>query len=165
MKKVVVCGPYNAGKTSFVRNINRQEFVGTEEPELDTVSLKEVGTTTTVGIEVNFLKCADKDIMFVGVPGQSRFDFIWEVVGDQFDALLFFIPSFSTLRDVKFYIDFFSRFNSYRDAFKLLVITHPHRANEDKLFAFRSLGLPVRILDPTDEKAVKALALEVAAKI
>jgi len=165
MKKVVVCGPYNAGKTSFVKNVNRQEFLGTEEPEINPVSLKEIGTTTTVGVEVNFLKHAGKEVMFLGVPGQPKFDFIWEIVGNRFDALLFLIPSFSTLRDVKFYIDFFSQFNSYREAFKLLVVTYPDRINQDKLFAFKSLGLPVVVLDPTDERAVKKLALEVAAKV
>lgn len=165
MKKVVVCGPYNAGKTTFVRNVNRQEFLGTDEPEIDVISLKEAGTTTTVGVEVNFLKSSGKEVMFVGVPGQPRFDFIWEVVGGRFDALLFLIPSFMTLKDAKFYVDFFSGFDSYRDALKLLVVTYPQKADESKLFAFKSLGLPVRVLDPTDEEAVRRLAREVASKI
>ena len=165
MKKVVVCGPYNAGKTSFVRNVNRHEFLGTEEPELDLVSLKEVGTTTTVGVEVNFLKCADKEVMFVGVPGQQRFDFIWEVVGGRFDGILFLIPSFSNLREAKFYVDLFSRFDSYNNALKFLVVTYPQKIDEHKLFSFKSLGLPVRLLDPTDEKSVRKLAEEVVAKI
>ena len=165
MKKVVVCGPYNAGKTTFVRNVNRQEFLGTDEPEIDVISLKESGTTTTVGVEVNFLKDSGKEVMFIGVPGQPRFDFIWEVVGGRFDALLFLIPSFVTLKDAKFYVDFFSRFDSYRDALKLLVVTYPQKADESKLFAFKSLGLPVRVLDPTDEEAVISLAREVVSKI
>ena len=165
MKKVVVCGPYNAGKTTFVRNVNRQEFLGTDEPEIDVISLKESGTTTTVGVEVNFLKDSGKEVMFIGVPGQPRFDFIWEVVGGRFDALLFLIPSFVTLKDAKFYVDFFSGFDSYRDALKLLVVTYPQKADESKLFAFKSLGLPVRVLDPTDEEAVISLAREVVSKL
>ncbi len=165
MKKVVVCGPYNAGKTSFVRNVNRHEFLGTEEPELDLVSLKEIGTTTTVGVEVNFLKYAGKEVMFVGVPGQRRFDFIWEVVGGRFNGILFLIPSFSNLREAKFYVDLFSQFDSYKDALKLLVVTYPQKMDEHKLFVFKSLGLPVRLLDPTDEESVRKLAEEVASKI
>ena len=165
MKKVVVCGPYNAGKTSFVRNLNRQEFIGTEEPEVDISSFKESGTTTTVGVEVNFLNFAGKEVMFVGVPGQCRFDFIWEVVGGQFDAVLFLIPSFLTLRDAKFYVDFFSKFDSYRNALKLIVVTYPQKVDESKLFAFKSLGLPVKILDPTDEEAVKRFAMEIVEKL
>ncbi len=162
MKKVVVCGPYNAGKTSFVRNVNPNEFLGTEELELDISSFRELGTTTTVGVEVNFLKSANKEVMFIGVPGQPKFDFIWEVVGERFDAVLFLIPSFVTLKETKFYLDFFSRFDSYRDALKFLVVTYPQKINESKLFAFKSLGLPVKILDPTDEEAVKRLAIEIA---
>ena len=165
MKKVVVCGPYNAGKTSFVRNVNPNEFLGTEEPELDITSFRELGTTTTVGVEVNFLKSADKEVMFIGVPGQPKFDFIWEVVGERFDAVLFLIPSFVTLKDAKFYLDFFSRFDSYHGALKFIVVTYPQNVDESKLFAFKSLGLPVKILDPTDEKAVKKLALEIAKKL
>ena len=161
MKKVIVCGPYNAGKTTFVRNVNREEFVGTDEPEIDVMTLKEAGTTTTVGVEVSFLRRADKEIMFIGVPGQLKFDFIWEVVGNSFDGILFLIPSFLTLKEAAVYVDFFSRFESFKSAFKSLVVTYPERLSESKIFGFRSFGFPVKVLNPRDESAVKQFALEI----
>ncbi len=165
MKKVIVCGPYNSGKTTFVKNINREEFIGTDEPEIDLSSLEELETTTTVGVEVNFVKLANKDVMFVGVPGQFRFDFIWEVIGGQFDGIVFMIPSFSEPEEIKPYIEFFSQLDSYKDAYKLLLLTYPKKAERGKVNRFYTLGLPVRIIDPTDEQIVRAVAFEIAARI
>lgn len=165
MKKVVVCGPYNAGKTTFVRNINEGEFLGTDEPEIDISSLQELGTTTTVGVEVNFLKIGNKEVMFVGVPGQSRFDFIWEIIGGHFDGIIFMIPSFSTLKEANVYINSFSKLKPYKNAYKLLLITYPNRVDEIKLTSFKSLGIPLKLIDPTNKTAVKKLAIEVASKV
>jgi len=165
MKKVIVCGPYNAGKTTFVKNINRKEFVGTDEPEIDISSLEELETTTTVGVEVNFLNLGNKEVMFVGVPGQFKFDFIWEVIGGQFDGIVFVCPSFLPPSEIRSYINYFSKLDSYERAYKILLLTYPEKADREKLSAFYSLGLPVRIIDPTDESAVKAVAFEIATRV
>ena len=165
MKKVIVCGPYNAGKTTFVRNINEDEFLGTDEPEIDISSLQERGTTTTVGVEVNFLKTEGKEVMFIGVPGQSRFNFIWEIIGGHFDGIIFMIPSFSTLKETNAYINFFSKLEPYKNAYKLLLITYPDKVDEIKLTSFKSLGIPLKVVDPTDKTAVKKLATEIASKV
>jgi predicted nucleotidyltransferase len=65
VKKVIVCGPYNAGKTSFIKNVNPEEFVGTEENEIDIELLEVLPTTTTVGVEINSVKIKEKEIVFL----------------------------------------------------------------------------------------------------
>jgi len=165
LKKVIVCGPYNAGKTSFIKNVNPQTFTGTEEREFDLRALKELPTTTTVGVEVNFLSNGEKEVMFVGLPGQDRFDFLWEVVGEKFDGILFLTPSYATLREISSFIDFFSRFPSFKGALKKLVVTYPEKLSPSKLQIFSLLGFPVEVLDPTKGEDVKKFSLKLLEEI
>jgi len=165
VRKVIVCGPYNAGKTSFIKNVNPEEFVGTEENEIDIESLEALPTTTTVGVEINSVKIKGKEIVFIGLPGQEKFDFIWETVGSKFDGILFLVPSTATLRDASLYIDFFSQFESFKIAFKRLLVTYPERLTPSKKETFSLLGVPIKVIDPTQEEEVKNFLEELSGEI
>jgi len=155
MRKVIVCGPYNAGKTTFVRNVSPKDFTGTEEKEFDVESLMERGTTTTVGVEINLYKDKSGELLFIGLPGQERFDFIWEIVGEKFDAILFLFPAHKNVDELKLYINFYSKLNSFKNAFKAILVTHPENANEHQLEKFKEFGFPIILIDPRDESQVK----------
>lgn len=165
MKKIIVCGPYNAGKTSFVRNVNPETFTGTEEREIDLKTIKELPTTTTVGVEVNFLSKNGKEVMFIGLPGQDRFSFLWEVIGESFDGILFLTPSHATLKDVSDFINFFSRSPSFKDSLKKLVVTYPENLTPSKLQIFSLLGFPIEVLNPTKQEDVKKFSLKLLEEI
>ena len=123
MKKVLVVGKQNAGKTTFVRNISRSSFAGTDVPVLDLKELKETGETTTVGVEINFYK----DIAFYGLPGQKRFSFLWETFAESFDGIVFLHPSFSPPKELHYIYSFFSRFPSFKRSYKMLIFTYPEK--------------------------------------
>jgi signal recognition particle receptor subunit beta len=91
--KVVVAGPFAAGKTTFINHISDTEVVGTEAPTSRAEA--HVKTTTTVGMEYgSFSDTADDlqvDLLLYGVPGQERFRFMWEFVSEGMDALLLLV--------------------------------------------------------------------------
>ncbi|SMP15760.1 hypothetical protein SAMN06265339_1418 [Desulfurobacterium pacificum] len=167
MKKIIVCGKYNAGKTTFIKNINPEKFTGTEVNEIDLSTLLEKDTTTTVGVEVNFLSLNGYEFMFMGVPGQERFDFIWEIAGGNFDGIVFLHPSYEKPEELEKIVGFFSKLPAYKGAAKRIFITFPDAAqNPSSLLAtLKNLKIPFEVIDPRDGNRVKAAAESIAREI
>lgn len=77
--RVVVTGTVGAGKTSFIRTISEIEVVDTDRRATDEVSLMK--HNTTVALDFGRLTFApDQSIHLYGTPGQSRFDFMWDML-------------------------------------------------------------------------------------
>lgn len=80
--KIVVAGPFAAGKSTLIREISDTGVVGTEAPTSGPESL--VKETTTVGTEFGTLTIGDDDdaveLLLHGLPGQERFRFMWDIV-------------------------------------------------------------------------------------
>lgn len=73
--KILVAGPVGAGKSTFVRTLSDTPFVDT-----DVAASEEIGKlATTVGIDFGTRNVDDLRLLLFGVPGQNRFDFMWEV--------------------------------------------------------------------------------------
>jgi uncharacterized protein len=91
--KVVVAGPFGAGKTRLITHISQTPVVGTEA----TTSGDEADrkATTTVGMEYGAYRVDGGDVAaqlhLYGVPGQERFSFMWQIVGDGCDAVLLLV--------------------------------------------------------------------------
>ncbi len=167
MKKVIVCGRYNAGKTTFIKNIDPEKFAGTEVDEIDLSSFLERGTTTTVGVEVNFLSLDGYEFMFMGVPGQERFDFIWEIAGGNFDGIVFLHPSHEDPKSLERVINFFSKLQPYEKAVKRILITFPDAAQNPRslLTTLKNVNIPFEVIDPRDRSRVRAAAESIAKEI
>jgi len=77
--KIVVTGPFNSGKTEFIRAISEIGVVNTDQPI--TNPDEKVKETTTVAIDYGKLTL-DKDFVLYlfGTPGQSRFKHMWEIL-------------------------------------------------------------------------------------
>lgn len=93
--KVVVAGPFAAGKTTFIQSISETTVVGTEAPTSG--SEASVKATTTVGMEYGSFTVADDDyqidLLLYGVPGQDRFRFMWDIVAEGMDVLLLLVDA------------------------------------------------------------------------
>lgn len=109
--KVVVAGPFAAGKTTFIQHISQTPVVGTEAPTSGAEAA--VKATTTVGVEYGTYVIGDTDqsveLLLFGVPGQARFQFMWDIVSAGIDALLVVIDatdqsSWDDARDVALYL-------------------------------------------------------------
>jgi signal recognition particle receptor subunit beta len=79
--KMVVTGPFSAGKTEFVRAISEIAPVLTERGiSSEAERIKE---TTTVAMDFGRITVDDDLILYLfGTPGQRRFDFMWEILSE-----------------------------------------------------------------------------------
>jgi small GTP-binding protein len=77
--KIAVTGNVGAGKTTFIRTISEIKVVNTERNATDeTASLKK---NTTVAFDFGRLTLNSEQVLYLyGTPGQSRFDFMWDIV-------------------------------------------------------------------------------------
>jgi uncharacterized protein len=90
--KVVVTGPFSAGKTTFIETIVEEEFVTVAA---STTSREEAGVkhSTTIGMDFGVLTLEDGgiELRVYGTPGQERFSFMWEVLGSGSDAYVLLV--------------------------------------------------------------------------
>lgn len=79
--KIVVTGPFNAGKTEFIRSVSEIDVVSTEK-KIST-SPEKVKETTTVAMDFGRITVDNDLVLFLfGTPGQKRFDFMWEILSE-----------------------------------------------------------------------------------
>jgi signal recognition particle receptor subunit beta len=89
--KIVVTGPFSAGKTKFVKTISEIEVVSTERR----LSQREKGVKaqTTVAMDYGRLTLDDKVLHLHGTPGQARFDFMWEILSAEMAGFVLVVDS------------------------------------------------------------------------
>ncbi|MDQ3981453.1 MAG: ATP/GTP-binding protein [Actinomycetota bacterium] len=79
--KIVVTGPFAAGKTSLIQTISEVTVVGTEQPITDGTRARK--GTTTVAMDFGRVSLPDGLSLFLfGTPGQSRFEVMWEILSE-----------------------------------------------------------------------------------
>ena len=80
--KMVVTGPFNAGKTEFIRSVSEIDVVSTER-KISSNQEKTVKEATTVAMDFGRITVDDDLVLYLfGTPGQRRFDFMWEILSE-----------------------------------------------------------------------------------
>jgi uncharacterized protein len=80
--KMVVTGPFNAGKTEFIRSVSEIDVVSTER-KISLGSEKSVKEATTVAMDFGRITVDEDLVLYLfGTPGQRRFDFMWEILSE-----------------------------------------------------------------------------------
>lgn len=77
--RIVVTGPVGAGKSTFVRTFSETAVVDTERTATDQTSLMKKKTTVAFDLGMRTLG-SKMDLQIYGTPGQSRFDFMWDML-------------------------------------------------------------------------------------
>jgi small GTP-binding protein len=79
--KIVVTGPFAAGKTTLIRTISEITVLSTEKSITD--GTRSQKTDTTVAMDFGRITI-DRDLVLYlfGTPGQDRFDFMWEILSE-----------------------------------------------------------------------------------
>jgi small GTP-binding protein len=96
--KMVVTGPFNAGKTQFIRSISEIDVVSTERRI--TSEAEKVKQQTTVAMDFGRITVDEELILYLfGTPGQKRFDFMWEILAE---GMLGFIVLIDSVRSETF---------------------------------------------------------------
>lgn len=80
--KMVVTGPFNAGKTEFIRSVSEIDVVSTER-KLSIEAERAVKEVTTVAMDFGRITVDEDLVLYLfGTPGQKRFDFMWEILSE-----------------------------------------------------------------------------------
>jgi len=92
--KIVVTGPFNSGKTEFIKTISDIEVVSTERKI--TTEDRGIKAETTVAMDYGRAKLGDDTLYLYGTPGQTRFDFMWEILSSEMNAFIVLVDSTDT---------------------------------------------------------------------
>jgi signal recognition particle receptor subunit beta len=77
--RLVVTGPVGAGKSTFIRTISEVEAIDTDRVATDETA--QIKARTTVAFDFGRLQFADDMALHIyGTPGQSRFNFMWDML-------------------------------------------------------------------------------------
>ena len=157
--KVVVTGPFNVGKTEFVRTISDIPIVSTERRITD--DLQATKEETTVAMDYGHVKLGDDMFHLHGTPGQPRFDFMWDILSTEMDAFVVLIDSADrdTLLEAKRLLRTFRRLSRKRPVPYLVVANKQDVENAmDVERVAKALGLkdiPVIPCVATDKSSVR----------
>ena len=100
--KMVVTGPFNAGKTAFIQSVSEIDVVSTER-KISTEA-ERVKETTTVAMDFGRITVDDDLVLYLfGTPGQKRFDFMWEILSEGMLGFIVMVDSSrpETFREAK----------------------------------------------------------------
>jgi len=79
--KIVVTGPFSAGKTTLIRTISEITVLSTERGITDETRSRK--RETTVAMDFGRITIDRELVLYLfGTPGQERFDFMWEILGE-----------------------------------------------------------------------------------
>ncbi len=111
--KMVVTGPFSAGKTEFIRSISEIDVVSTERKISDATS--RVKKETTVAMDFGRISVDENLVLYLfGTPGQKRFDFMWEILSEGMLGFVVLVDSVrpETFREARRILDIFRHYAS-----------------------------------------------------
>ena len=107
--KVVITGPFNAGKTSLIKAVSEITVLSTERQVSD--SSREGDGETTVAMDFGRITVSDDVVLYLfGTPGQARFSFMWETLSEGMLGFILLVDAKdpTTFDDAKSMISFFT---------------------------------------------------------
>jgi len=160
--KVVVTGPFAAGKTTLIRTISEITVLSTERGITDETRGRK--TNTTVAMDFGRITI-DRDLVLYlfGTPGQDRFDFMWEILGE---GMLGYVLLLDAAREDSL-AEAISIRNAFRSMARVPLVVALNRAGdvdpqmEARVRDVLELDPSVAVLgcDATDKESVKAVLL------
>jgi len=162
--KMVVTGPFSAGKTQFIQSVSEIEVVATER-KISSQAERAVKSATTVAMDFGRITVDEDLVLYLfGTPGQKRFDFMWEILSEGMLGFIVMVDSTrpETFREARSILETFRAYaptpyvvaankQDIKDAWDLQDMRHALR-----------LDGKTKILPcvATDKKQVKVVLLE-----
>ena len=106
--KIVVTGPFSAGKTELINSVSEIDVVSTERRISD--ESRATKEQTTVAMDFGRITVDDELVLYLfGTPGQKRFDFMWEIPSEGMLGFIVVIDSVKpeTFREARYILDVF----------------------------------------------------------
>lgn len=160
--KVVITGPFNAGKTTFIRTVSEITVLSTERQVSEETS--EGGGETTVAMDFGRITVSDDVVLYLfGTPGQERFSFMWETLSEGMLGFVVLVDAAEpkTFDDAKGILKFFMSLSDV----PFVVAANRADGNDSELMdGIRSdLELPINVrlvaCDALDRESVKNVLL------
>jgi small GTP-binding protein len=162
--KMVVTGPFSAGKTQFIKSVSEIEVVSTER-KLTSAAERAVKATTTIAMDFGRITVDEDLVLYLfGTPGQKRFDFMWEILSEGMLGFIVMVDSArpETFREARSILETFRAYaptpyvvaankRDVKDAWELDDIRHALRL-DDKTKLLPCIA--------TNKKQVKSVLLE-----
>jgi signal recognition particle receptor subunit beta len=160
--KVVVTGPFAAGKTTLIRTISEITVLSTERGITDSTKARK--SETTVAMDFGRITI-DRDLVLYlfGTPGQERFDFMWEILGE---GMLGYVLLVDAEREDSL-AEAIGILGAFRRMARVPYVVALNRASDNDPSTEARLrdvlqldpAVPVLAVDATDKESVKAVLL------
>jgi small GTP-binding protein len=92
--KIIVTGPFNSGKTEFVKKGSDIPMVETEKNI--TTEDRGIKASTTVAMDFGRMELDGDTVHLFGTPGQTRFSFMWEILASEMNGFIVLVDSTDT---------------------------------------------------------------------
>lgn len=160
--KVVVTGPFNAGKTTFIKAVSEITVLSTER-QISGASPEGSGETT-VAMDFGRITISDDVVLYLfGTPGQQRFSFMWETLSE---GMLGFVVLIDALEDdsIKEAVAMMEFFTGMSDVPFVVAANKVAVDDVATLSTLRSRlgldeGIPLMPCDARDRESVKGVLL------
>jgi len=166
--KIVVTGPFAAGKTTLIESISEVAIIATER-DVSEHSIESGKAQTTVAMDFGRLTFGEDCSLFLfGTPGQRRFEMMWEILSEGMIGFILLVHA-GDPRSLEEAAHIYEQFKQYADVPYVVGVTHSDisdASNEVLLeSARRYLELPdevkVVVCDPRSKEDVKSLMLTI----
>jgi small GTP-binding protein len=160
--KIVVTGPFAAGKTTLIRTISEITVLSTERGITDETRSRKA--ETTVAMDFGRITIDRELVLYLfGTPGQERFDFMWEILGE---GMLGYVLLVDSTRP-ETYAEALGILDAFRTMARVPFVVAVNRtqgldpAGEERLRQTLRLapGVPIVPCDATDKDSVKSVLL------
>jgi small GTP-binding protein len=160
--KVVITGPFAAGKTTLIRTISEITVLSTERGITDNTRSRK--NETTVAMDFGRITIDGELVLYLfGTPGQERFDFMWEILGEGMlgYVVLVDVTRPDSLAEARGILEAFRRMARVPFVVGLNRTNGVDPADESRVRDHLELSasVPVVPCDATDKESVKALLL------
>lgn len=169
--KIVVTGPFSAGKTTLIKSISEVTVLGTERDVTD--ETRAVKNRTTVAMDFGRITFGEGLSLFLfGTPGQRRFEMMWEILSEGMIGFIVLVHA-GDERSIEEAGHILETFRDYADVPYVVGVSHLDEADEpdEKVFARvrEVLEIPESVdvvaCDPREREHVKGLMLNILVQV
>ena len=161
--KMVITGPFSAGKTEFIRSISEIDVVSTERKISS--EAERVKEATTVAMDFGRITVDEDLVLYLfGTPGQRRFDFMWEILAEGMLGFVVMVDSAKpeTFREAKSILETFRAYANTPYVVAANKQDHPDAWEAEDLRIALRIEENVKLLPcvAKDKESVKNVLLE-----
>jgi small GTP-binding protein len=160
--KVVVTGPFNAGKTTFIKAVSEITVLSTERQITDASG--EGRGETTVAMDFGRITISDDVVLYLfGTPGQQRFSFMWETLSEGMLGFVVLVDALAdgSITEAVAMIEFFTGMSDVPFVVAANKVAADDTATLTSLRSRLSLSedVPLLAVDARDRESVKGVLL------